>query len=64
MTGFRSDTFAGRRYAVVGLGRAGMAAARALGAMGAEVMGWDDRAEVREAARGLSEGDRPGGALL
>ncbi len=42
MTGFRPDTFAGRRFAVLGLGRAGAAAARALRALGAEVLAWDD----------------------
>ena len=36
--------FAGRRFAVVGLGRNGLPAARALHAMGAEVVAWDDNA--------------------
>ncbi len=35
--------FAGRRYAVVGLGRNGLPAAQALAAMGADVAVWDDR---------------------
>ena len=38
--------FAGRRYAVVGLGRNGRPAAEALLAMGARVGVWDDRADM------------------
>jgi UDP-N-acetylmuramoylalanine--D-glutamate ligase len=38
----------------VGLGRAGLPAARALVAMGAEVTVWDDRPEARAAAEGLT----------
>ena len=41
---------AGRRYAVAGLGRNGLPAARALAAMGAEVRVWDDQAEARALA--------------
>ena len=51
---FPPALFAGRRYAVLGLGRNGEPAAHALAAMGAEVQAWDDR-------------DRPhldGGAVL
>ncbi len=46
----------GRRVAVLGLGRSGLAAARALQAGGAEVVVWDDGAEGREraAAEGLA----------
>jgi UDP-N-acetylmuramoylalanine--D-glutamate ligase len=40
---FPSTLFAGRRYAVLGLGRNGLPAARALMAMGADVVAWDDR---------------------
>lgn len=47
---FRNDLFAGRRYAVVGLGKAGLPAARALAAMGAEVTAWDDKPAARDAA--------------
>jgi UDP-N-acetylmuramoylalanine--D-glutamate ligase len=47
---FPSNVFAGRRYAVVGLGRAGIAALRALTAMGAMVSGWDDAGFARDAA--------------
>ncbi|MEO9190159.1 MAG: UDP-N-acetylmuramoyl-L-alanine--D-glutamate ligase [Acetobacteraceae bacterium] len=39
--------FAGCRFAVVGLGRNGLPVARALSAMGAEVMAWDDEAAAR-----------------
>ena len=44
MSGFAPDLFAGSRFAVLGLGRNGAPAARALAAMGAEVVGWDDDA--------------------
>ena len=50
MSGFSKDLFAGRRFAVVGLGRNGLPVARALLAMGAEIAAWDDRPEVRAAA--------------
>jgi len=50
MSGFAKNLFAGRRYAVVGLGRAGLAAMRALTAMGASVVGWDDAPFARENA--------------
>lgn len=42
--------FAGRRYAVLGLARSGMATVRALIAAGAAVLAWDDDAERRAAA--------------
>jgi UDP-N-acetylmuramoylalanine--D-glutamate ligase len=41
---FSPTLFAGSRYAVLGLGRAGLPAANALRAMGAQVFVWDDRA--------------------
>jgi UDP-N-acetylmuramoylalanine--D-glutamate ligase len=47
---FPANIFAGRRYAVVGLGRAGIAAMRALTGMGAMVSGWDDAGFARDAA--------------
>jgi UDP-N-acetylmuramoylalanine--D-glutamate ligase len=50
MTAFSKDIFASKRYAVVGLGRAGLAAMRALTAMGATVIGWDDALFARENA--------------
>ncbi len=43
-------TFAGRRYAVVGLGRNGLPVAQALAAMGADVRVWDDSEAARTAA--------------
>jgi UDP-N-acetylmuramoylalanine--D-glutamate ligase len=50
MTGFAQNLFSGRRYAVVGLGRAGLAAMRALTDLGATVIGWDDAAFARDSA--------------
>ena len=50
MSGFPPDVFRNRRFAVVGLGRAGLAAARALSAMGAMVVAWDDAPFARDAA--------------
>ena len=44
--------FAGRRFAVLGLGRAGLAAATRLAAWGAVVEAWDDQEATREAAKG------------
>ncbi len=41
------DLFAGRRFAVVGLGRNGQPAARTLAAMGARVTAWDDDEAAR-----------------
>lgn len=46
--------FAGQRFAVVGLGKAGAPAATALAAMGAEVFAWDDGAPARAAAADLT----------
>jgi len=46
--------FEARRVVVLGLGRSGLAAARALAAGGAEVLAWDDGAPARE--RGEAEG--------
>ncbi len=42
--------FEGRRVAVLGLGRSGMATVHALRAGGADVLAWDDSAEARAAA--------------
>ena len=53
---FPPTLFAGQRFAVVGLGRMGLPAARALVAMGAEVIVWDDNAAARAAAGGLPAG--------
>lgn len=43
-------SFKGKTVAVFGLARSGISAARALIAGGASVVGWDDKAEAREAA--------------
>lgn len=51
MSGF-PPVFAGERFAVVGLGRNGLPVARALAAMGAEVLAWDDSEGARMVARG------------
>ena len=51
MSAFPSTLFAGRRYQIVGLGRNGLPAARALRAMGAGVSVWDDQAGSRQAAQ-------------
>ncbi|HTR16236.1 MAG TPA: UDP-N-acetylmuramoyl-L-alanine--D-glutamate ligase [Acetobacteraceae bacterium] len=50
MNGFPRSLFAGARFAIVGLGRNGLPAARALAGMGAEVIAWDDQPAAREAA--------------
>jgi UDP-N-acetylmuramoylalanine--D-glutamate ligase len=44
-----SDAFAGKRYAVLGLARSGMAVVECLLASGAHVMAWDSREEPRAA---------------
>ncbi len=56
MSGF-PPVFAGRRYAVLGLGRNGLPVAQALAALGAEVLAWDDDAAARGAlpSPGLAE---------
>lgn len=50
MSTFPPDLFKGQRFAVVGLGKNGLPAARALVAMGAEVVAWDDGEPARAAA--------------
>ena len=50
-----SPIFAGRKYAVLGLARSGLASVEALVASGAEVMAWDNRPEAREAVAGKAE---------
>jgi UDP-N-acetylmuramoylalanine--D-glutamate ligase len=54
MSDFPTGLFAGRRYAVLGLGRNGLAAARTLAAMGAAVTVWDDKPAARDAAGELT----------
>ena len=51
------NPFAGQRIAVVGLGRAGLPAARRLAEWGAEVTVWDDREAARAEATGLHVAD-------
>lgn len=48
-----SRVFAGRRFAVLGLARSGLATVEALIASGAGVTAWDDRADARDAAMAL-----------
>ncbi|GAA4480425.1 UDP-N-acetylmuramoyl-L-alanine--D-glutamate ligase [Gluconacetobacter asukensis] len=55
MSRFPTLLFAGRRYAVLGLGNNGAPVVRALAAMGASVRTWDDNAGARQAL-----GDIPG----
>ena len=69
MTGFSSKLFVGERFAVVGLGLNGRAAAGALCAMGAEVTAWDDSETARAATTGVQmhdfrEGDLNVDALM
>jgi UDP-N-acetylmuramoylalanine--D-glutamate ligase len=46
------DGFAGRRVAILGLARSGLAAARALAAGGAQILAWDDDQAVRDSFAG------------
>jgi UDP-N-acetylmuramoylalanine--D-glutamate ligase len=48
-----APVFKGKRFAVVGLGKAGLPAAHALRALGAEVFVWDDFAPSRDGAEGF-----------
>jgi UDP-N-acetylmuramoylalanine--D-glutamate ligase len=45
--GLTSSVFAGKRYAVLGLARSGLATVEALVASGARVVAWDNREEAR-----------------
>nr|WP_166177096.1 UDP-N-acetylmuramoyl-L-alanine--D-glutamate ligase [Altererythrobacter segetis] len=49
-----SPAFAGKRYAVLGLARSGMATVQALHASGAEVTAWDRRPGPREEVAGIA----------
>ena len=49
-----AQVFSGQRFAVVGLGQAGLPAATALRAMGAELFLWDDAPSARAAAAGFT----------
>jgi UDP-N-acetylmuramoylalanine--D-glutamate ligase len=48
----RSDAFAGKRYAVLGLARSGLATVDALAASGAWVIAWDQREDARAQVAG------------
>jgi UDP-N-acetylmuramoylalanine--D-glutamate ligase len=50
-----TSAFAGKRYAVLGLARSGMAAVESLLAGGAQVTAWDSREEPRRALEGRVE---------
>ncbi|WP_176590204.1 UDP-N-acetylmuramoyl-L-alanine--D-glutamate ligase [Sphingobium sp. EM0848] len=50
-----SDAFAGKKYAVLGLARSGLATVECLAASGAEVVAWDSRDEARAAVAGKAE---------
>ena len=53
MSRFPATIFSGKRFAVVGLGKNGLPAARGLRAMGAEVVAWDDTPAARAGAGDL-----------
>ncbi|WP_176596285.1 MULTISPECIES: UDP-N-acetylmuramoyl-L-alanine--D-glutamate ligase [Sphingobium] len=53
--GIISDVFAGKRYAVLGLARSGLATVECLAASGAQVVAWDSRDEARAAVAGKAE---------
>ncbi len=63
MSAFPSTMFAGKKFAVVGLGQNGRPAAEALRAMGAAVTAWDDNAAARAAASDLPVRDPREGAF-
>src|SRR3546814_6045774 len=50
-----SAAFRGKRYAVFGLARSGLAAVRALVASGADVIAWDDNEAARRSEEHTSE---------
>ena len=52
-----SPVFRGKRYAVLGLARSGVATVEALLASGAEVTAWDSREEARAAVKGVTLAD-------
>jgi len=52
-----SPVFRGKRYAVLGLARSGVATVEALLASGAEVTAWDSREEARAAVSGVTFAD-------
>ena len=60
MSAFPTNLFAGKRFAVLGLGRNGLPAARALTAMGADVVAWDDNVAARVDANDVALRDLRG----
>jgi len=50
-----SPAFAGKRYAVLGLARSGLATVDALAASGAQVIAWDQREDARAQVAGKAE---------
>jgi UDP-N-acetylmuramoylalanine--D-glutamate ligase len=59
-----SPAFAGKKYAVLGLARSGLATVDALVASGAEVVAWDTREDARAAVADRAEIGDPVGADL
>jgi UDP-N-acetylmuramoylalanine--D-glutamate ligase len=57
-----AEAFAGKRYAVYGLARSGLATAAALIASGAEVTAWDAKEEARSSLRAMLAGRGTSGA--
>ena len=55
--------FSGKRFAVVGLGKNGLPAARGLQAMGADVVAWDDNPAARDGAGDLKLRDPATGTV-
>ncbi|AEG49114.1 UDP-N-acetylmuramoylalanine--D-glutamate ligase [Sphingobium chlorophenolicum L-1] len=53
--GIVSDVFAGKKYAVLGLARSGLATVECLAASGAHVVAWDSREEARAAVADKAE---------
>ncbi|BAV65973.1 UDP-N-acetylmuramoyl-L-alanine--D-glutamate ligase [Sphingobium cloacae] len=53
--GIVSEVFAGKRYAVLGLARSGLATVDTLAASGASVVAWDSREEARAAVADKAE---------
>ena len=50
-----SSTFAGKKYAILGLARSGMAVLEALHASGAKLLAWDNREELRTSVADRAE---------
>jgi UDP-N-acetylmuramoylalanine--D-glutamate ligase len=50
-----AQAFRGKRFAVLGLARSGLAAVRSLAASGAEIVAWDDKDEARTFAADYAE---------